>query len=348
MEENNLNNMNEMPNGDINNIQPNVGSSSVNNYPTNPPVAPVASETVVSGNTQTAVTPFAEQPTMITQETTNVPFTTATTQNMETNNLNNGNKKNKTGLFIILSLIAAVVIGVVIFFLLINKDESETKPEDKEPQKQENNPVVQVAWNGIYENESGKIILYKLVDNKLSFSLDIDDYSSNGTAEINGNSAEGEIFDTYTFVLNGDSLEFTTTDPEANGGTFTKTKDYTKEDYYTDNIGNVNYLENGLNGVFESNDVSITIYQTKEDRANLLIVKGSSSYQREVDIVNGRISYEDEFFEDIDSISASITEDTLTITASSTDSESLLNKVSGTYTRTKTLAIDDILNEGLY
>ena len=332
MEGNNLNNMNVENNS--NNIQPSV----VNNQPTVETVTPMETQVPMA-----PVQPVAPAAPMA--PTAQPVVENNTTPNIGTNpnNQDNGKKKSPI-LFIILGLVLVAVIGAVVFFLLTNKDKEENKDADKKPEEQENKPTVDLNWNGVYENEHGTISLYEINNDELIYQLVIDDTYMDGTAYIDGNTAEDKIFDTYTFVLNGNTLEFTTDDEQFISGTFTKVKDYTKEDYYTDNIGDASYLETGINGVYENNGITITVYQTKDDHATIIIAKAYSVYNVDADVVNGAILYQDEFFDDINSISASIADDTLVITASSTDVESLLNEVSGTYTRTKTLTIDDIID----
>ena len=335
MEGNNLNNMNVENNS--NNIQPSV----VNNQPT--------VETVTPMETQVPMAPVEPQvpvaPTATPTPTAQPVVENNTTPNIgiNPNNQDNGKKKSPI-LFIILGLVLVAVIGAVVFFLLTNKDKEENKEADKKPEEQENKPTVELNWSGVYENEHGTIKLYQTADDELNYDMVIDETFINGTADIDGNTAEGEIFETYTFVLDGDSLEFTTTAEEITNGTFTKVKDYTKEDYYTDNIGDASYLETGINGVYENNGITITVYQIANDEAIITIEKEYSVFQRNVPVDNGAILYLDEFLDDNESITASFENDTLEMVCSSTELDSLLNEASGTYTKTKTLTIDDIIN----
>ena len=375
------NNLNNMPNG---NVQPNlendqqpIQTNPIGETLEQPTVEPIVEplqpepimevQPVVEPAPQVSVEPVVSevvpttpiQPEIPTVPAAPVQPTQQPLNNVPSGNLQDGvesnmpnNKKKKPMLLIILGIVVLAAIIVAVVLLLTNKDKDKNKDNDKKEEvkeevKEENNPTTEVSWNGVYENEQGTIRLFELEDGELVFDANVDGSFISGTADIEGNKAEGEIFDTYTFVLNGDALEFSSSDEEITGGTFTKVKDYSKEDYYADNYGDASFLETGLNGVFESNGISITIYQTKADKANIIITKEYSTYQGEVDVVNGAILYQDEFFDDIDTISASITGDTLVITAASTDQESLLNEVSGSYPRTKTLTVEDILSLGM-
>ena len=327
MEGNNFNNMNVENNQD--NIQPNVG----NNQPQVEPVIQV-----------TPQTPAA--PTAIPSTTAQLGNENNTTPNtgITPNNQDNGKKKNPI-LFIILGLVLVAVIGIVVFFLLTNNDKEENKDTDKKTEEQENKPTAELNWSGVYENDNGYITIYQLDNEEFEFNAMIGSNSISGVAQIDGNTAEAEIFDSYTFVLNENSVEFSSTDEDIETNSYPKVKDYTKEDYFTDNYGNITLLENGLNGVFEKDELTITIYQTSEESANITISKNNYYFQRNIEIIDGKLVHEDNFFDDVETINATITNDTLTITASSSDPESILNEISGSYTLTKKVTIDDILNQ---
>ena len=69
-----------------------------------------------------------------------------------------------------------------------------------------------------------------------------------------------------------------------------------------------------------------------------------SLYGRDLTISGNELVYEKEVFGEISKINITVTENELNIVSSSTDEDSLLNKISGTYPKTKNYTLDDILN----
>lgn len=247
-------------------------------------------------------------------------------------------------IFLIISLLALVVISVGV---LSNSNNGENKKENKQnEEKKENNKNTNntSTWSGIYENNNGTIKIYQLEVDEISFSIETES-SAEGYAYIDENTAEGDIFDKYSFVLKDNKIEFTTDSEDLTDGTFTKKKEYSKEEFYEDNIGSINSLKEGLNGIFKNGDITIKIFQTDENKIRLNIEKEFTSWSKPVEINNGTITFTEEFFEDIEKINATITNDTLTITSSSTDDESILNEASGTYKKEKEYTIDEIIND---
>ena len=258
---------------------------------------------------------------------------------------NNTTNKKKNSVAIVVGLVVfGLAIAALVFFLLTNANKKDNEDNDTNKEPDTNNKVEEVVWNGVYESEQGTVYLYQLNDEELSYSMLLDGSSISGTADIDGNTAEGEIFDTYSFVLNGNNLDFTTTSEDVTADTFTKTKEYTTTDYFSDNFGDPKYLESDINGVFGDEAIVIKIYQQSEDSAYITILKDYSIYGKGIDIVNGELVLEDEFFGDMEKINATIKDNQLVITASSTDSGSLLNEVSGTYTKTGSYTMEDIIS----
>ena len=59
-------------------------------------------------------------------------------------------------------------------------------------------------------------------DNQLYFDIESDTSIAEGTAEIKGANAEGSIFETYTFKIDGNTVSFSSTDEEFKNGKYTK------------------------------------------------------------------------------------------------------------------------------
>lgn len=270
---------------------------------------------------------------------------------MENNNMMNNNveKKSKMPIIILLLvLIAAIAAGVIFFF--VTKDNKNDKPKETEKTESNKQPVVQSDWNGIYENNGNTIKFYQPKENKIFFILEINGSFICNQAKVSGNTItfEEESFGEktkYTFTLNGENVEFTSTSDYLGNGTYTKRQDYGTEDYFKDVVGDPSYLSSKFNGVYKKDNYSITMYQIKEDTVEIVIQKGTSFSSRSLPIVNDSLVYEDEFLGEIERINISVNGNELTVTASSDDQDSLLNSINGTYTKEKDYTIDDILND---
>lgn len=279
---------------------------------------------------------------------TNMQYNNQTAYNQK-NNIPNNQKKSK--LPIIIGILLVVIIAAVAVFLLMKKNDK--KEEKKEPEKQENNTNtnqntntntnITISWSGTYENSDGTITIYQYSNEKLYYGVSLNSGSAFGSAEISGNKAEGKIFDTYTFTLEGTQIQFTTTDEDLKAGTFTKKGDYSKEDYYKDNFGDPSYLNTNVNGIFQNGDITIKIYQTSETAAMITITASSSIYSTPITINNGSLVLDKESFGETEKINITISSDSITVVASSSDTSKILNKISGSYKKVKPYTIDDIL-----
>lgn len=220
---------------------------------------------------------------------------------------------------------------------------TETKPSTSTETKPSTSTTT--SWNGVYTKGNTTIKIYKVSSDEINYVMTGDSYV-NGSAEISGSKAVNDSFgDTTTLTLNANTLTITSNDDFVEPGTYTRKSDYTKNDYYEDNIGEIKYATSNINGIFKKDNVTIKIYQTEANEGRISITKQYSSYSKPFDIVNGKIHLEDEFFDDIEKIDAEINGSTLTITASDTDEDGLLNEISGTYSKTSSYSIDDIIKD---
>ena len=295
----------------------------------------VAGENDIIGVKQQNVDSDIEQ-----KSTSDVQLSSNVTIN-NNNESSSNNKKKKTPI-VPISILVLFIVVIAFVALKFGNFNNNTSGENNNSGIDES--FNEINWNGVYENERGIIYIYKLNDEEISFNAQIDGTYYQGTADIKGNIAEGEIFNTYTFKLNGVNLEFSSDDTDVKSGVFVKTKNYTKEDYYKENYGDPKYLETVFNGVFEKDGTTISIYQTNEDTVSMRILSGMSLYGRNLSINGNELVYENEVFGEISKINITVTENELNIVSSSTDEDSLLNKVSGTYPKTKNYTLDDVLN----
>ena len=103
-----------------------------------------------------------------------------------------------------------------------------------------------------------------------------------------------------------------------------------------------------MNGIFKNGKFTIKLFQTEKNKGRIYIKSNEGSqttYKRDFDILNGKIYINNGFFSDIEKIDGEIKDSTLTITASHTNSNNILNKISGTYTKTGSYTIAEILKD---
>lgn len=275
---------------------------------------------------------------------------------------NEPQKKNNGGIIaIVIAFIALLSVGAFLLFKKDNEPTNNKKTETKEENKKEETnkpeedkkeddkkeePSIEKVWSGIYSNDNSTLKIYQVDSNEIRFDIEGDSYIS-GSATINGNKATGEIFSTYSFELNDKTISFTTDDEDIANATFTKTNDYSKEDFYKDNIGDPTLVSSNINGIFENNGITIKIYQISETEASILINSDNSYFSRDIEIKDNKLILNDTFLDDVETMEATITNGVLTIEGSSTDKDSILNKIKGSYNKTKVYSIDDIIKENM-
>lgn len=232
-----------------------------------------------------------------------------------------------------------------------NNNQQTTQQTTQQPETNNNtnntntNCSTTPIWNGVYTNGANSIKLYQISPSEINYTGNINNSWLIGTAdEIVGNKAIGEIFDTYTFELCNNTLNFSTTDEELQAATFTRTSDYTKNDYYTDNFGDPAYLNTELNGIFKNGNLTLKLYQTSSTEASILIT-GNGYYGTNVNVVGNTIDYEDESFGETEKINITISGNTLTLICSDTDPDGMLNSFSGTYTKESNYTMDQIIQD---
>ena len=276
---------------------------------------------------------------------------------------NEPQKKNNGGIIAIVIIIVLIGIGA---FLILKKDnepvdnkktetkeeskkeenkkEEISKPKDEENKKEE--PIIEKVWSGIYTSDNSTLKIYQVDSKEIRYDID-GDYFVSGHATINGNKATGKIFSTYSFELNDKTISFTTDDEDIQNTTFIKTNEYSKEDYYKDNLGDPKLVSSNFNGIFENNGTKIKIYQKSEKEASILINSDDSYFSRDIEIKDNKLVLNDTFIDDVETMEATITNGVLTIEGSSTDKDSILNKIKGSYNKTKVYSIDDIIKDNM-
>lgn len=268
-------------------------------------------------------------------------LSTTPINNIQTNTHQPKKKKTKLLIFIILFILIAA--GCIIGFILLNKDKEKDTEEDVVEE------VKHYSWSGLYTNGADSVKIYQIDENKLYFDINTEESRAYATANITGNKAEGKIYAIYSFELEDDKLKVTTTDDYMLDATYTKTGEYSKDNVYIDNYGEPEYLNTIINGVFynEKKDATVTVYQTHADKAYLYIQVGENNYTKEVTVVDNEIKFYEELYENTINIDISFTKDTLNLQIKTTDRSSFLRRISGKYKKTKSITMDELLDERL-
>lgn len=195
--------------------------------------------------------------------------------------------------------------------------------------------VETAKYSGIFANDTNKIKLYELADNKVYFNIVSQNGVSEGYADKNGETIVGEIFNKYTFVIKENGIEFTTTDENLVQGLYAKEGDYTKEAFYLDKYGDYNLINSQYNGKFELEGATIFMYQSEEKKVRVVIEKGLSSSDISYDIMDDATLHGTIFEEEY---SIKLEGDSLVFTTIKGD-----KTFDGTYKKIVTLTMDDIL-----
>lgn len=254
-------------------------------------------------------------------------------------------KNKKSFAFLAPVIITTLIIGLTIYFVL-DRETNNTKPTHTKPNTQQQ--VINESnkpWSGTYTNDKGTLEIYQIDESTIAFLINVSNSVSSGRATVlnKTNTAEEKNFDKYNFVLEENKINFSTDSKNFENGIFTKTKEYTKEDYFKSNYGDPTYLNSKINGIFKNGDTTIKIYQTSASQARMMISKGFSLYSTPINIKNNELVTTDNSFNGVEKIKIAIDDNSITVTSSSTDENGLLNKVNGTYQKNSPYTIDDII-----
>lgn len=212
--------------------------------------------------------------------------------------------------------------------------------------------------NGIYQLNDTTIkiyinnnILYYMIKNKEKcHQINITEQCAFSKIYIFNDKNKITSLDNEITIENGNNEIIVTSNSEKlSSGTYKKTKNYTKEEFKKDVVGETKYLNTNINGVFKKDKIEIEIYQYSENQAYVYIKTPELITITTLDIKNGKIDSKTEqtiFGEYIkNEIKIDITENNLTINAYSSDPEYIFNFINGTYTKTKKITETDIFNK---
>lgn len=214
---------------------------------------------------------------------------------------NNEEEKKKSLLVPIIFVIALSLIGIGVFLLLNNKNDSKTNNDENHETPQPTTENVE-QFEGIYANGEDKMYIRKESDTEFHYMIG---GNFEGSAIVSGDSArekpkfnENEYFE---FKLVSGGIELVYNAPEnyevaVATGVYKKVADYSKDNVYQEAVGDPQYLETGYNGVYKTDEISLYVFQINE---NEVLVKASNDtdamfdekFTKEVNEINGEISY---------------------------------------------------------
>ena len=174
-------------------------------------------------------------------------------------------KGKELGLIVLFIGILLIVAGIS--FLNLYPEDTTTTSNN------ENN-----SFSGIYTKENIEVKIYQKDDDKLSYTIN-GAGTFQGTADISGKEAKGELIDTnFTFTISKKGINIDTNEDSIPKGDYEKTSDYTMNDYYKDVIGDPKYLESEYNGVFKNGNNKILLFQTGEKEVKLVLTANTEGY----------------------------------------------------------------------
>ena len=244
----------------------------------------------------------------------------------------------------LIPIIAACVVLVIILFLIFGLKIFDKKKEVEEPEKNEPQ-VVDYApkYVGIYSNGNIEIYLFPLATNKIFYTIDGNGYYE-GVVKSTESGASDENF---TIALSGDGVELTINNKEISveSGKYDKIDNYSKESFYTYNIGPSEYLTSEYTAQFKNDKFTINMVQISEDTVEIEIRRNTAMNLIErigrFSIQNDRSLIEQTLNESDSKDKIIVDNKKIELRANNTEDK----EYEGSYTKEKELTIDDIIND---
>ena len=197
------------------------------------------------------------------------------------------NNNHKLSIIIIIVGILLIICGLI--FIVTRTDISKDKKNNDEPVEIDNKEDEILTYNGLYQNGSIDVRVYKIDD----FSSGV--YSKKSTIKLNivgeninistyfddivDNKATSKNLDEeITIEFKKDEIILTGNDKliekkERNkNGIYKKIGEYSKEDYYNDFIGDSTLLSSNYSGKYSLNGITLYLYQTQIDEVRMFLI----------------------------------------------------------------------------
>ena len=204
-------------------------------------------------------------------------------------------------------VIIGLMIGISVWKFVLNKDEDENNntpsnntSENTNNTPSNNNSTTGIStYNGVYKLDNATLKLYAVSDSSVAYSCTSGFSSASGSFDYADGKLNYSFFDdVYSAHLDDNkNLVLESTSDIMKSGTYTKSSDYSEDDYYKDNYGNLSLLDNEFNGKYTLNSDYINAYQPKEGYVKVSGLLGESG-NIEFDLEKDGDKYVTELFDD--------------------------------------------------
>ena len=202
--------------------------------------------------------------------------------------------KGKNIIIFLIVLIIIFMIGISINKFVIHKDDSNN--ENINSNTNTNNNIS--LYNGIYKLDNATIKLYAVSNDKVNYSYTASMYVSSGTYDYVDGKLEYDFFDDiYKASLDqNNNLVLDSSNKDIVSGTYTKSSEYKLDDYYTDNYGSLELLNNEYNGKYTYEKDYIYVYQAIDKTIRLSGYVNGTNVGIDMDIDGNK--YTSDIFDD--------------------------------------------------
>ena len=192
---------------------------------------------------------------------------------------------------------------------------------------------------GIYKNNKGKAYLYTRDGKEVTITIELNNYLFMNQEEVkDGKISMKTIEDKTTITLSKDkkTIYVKSDFKEMNNTSFKREKDYTKEEFYQNNYGDLKLLDNKYNGIYKLENKEIRMYQKDKNSIRVLIEENTSSMdivfnKKEENVLDGEVLE--------DNYKIAIEDDIIIFETINGEKD-----FDGTYEKVGKLTIDDIIN----
>ena len=226
------------------------------------------------------------------------------------------------------------------------KDEkkSEQNSQTEEP-KEAITDKIEGNYNGIYEKDGTMVKIFEM-NNEIFFDIQSDEVSLSSKGELHNHQVEVDLFGTITIKFDVDKIIINYETDDKISGEYLRSDGYTKEDYYMEKFGDPQLLNGKYNARYQKDTAVIKMYQVNENTVYVEIndsnMDSMVSYASDFNIETENV-LKSELFES--NITITLTDEKLTVEATSTDENSNIAQINGEYTKEKELTIEDIITE---
>ena len=179
-------------------------------------------------------------------------------------------KKKSPILFIAIGIVLVLIIGLCLWFFVFNKPNEENGGNNNNSQGGNEKSVDSVfdssKFNGIYTYGFSSVKLYAVTKDIIKFSITGSDRLSNGEFKYSNGIGKYEFMDlSVTIKMDSSNLIVESNSNSFISGTYTKSSDYTANEYFKDNFGNDEYFNSKYNGKYINDKENIYVYQSDQN-----------------------------------------------------------------------------------